>query len=453
MKDFSFDSAALGQIQAAQQIRAVLQASLKAADPYRAVQAALVRRGEDLYVGGERYALGDFKRVLLTGFGKAGVAMAQAAVEILGERVTDSAVIVKHLPGAVPGLEGIHFYPGNHPVPGEDSVRSTQALLRLVEGCTAEDLVICLVSGGGSALFTAPVEDVSLDSLQQLTQRLLASGADINEINAIRKHLDQVKGGGLAGQAYPAQVVALVLSDVVGSPLDVIASGPTVADRSTLDDVDHILEKYRLGGHLPGEVEAYLRKARTQGWETPKPGDARLARTNTQVVASNALAAQAAVEAARAQGFHAGLLSTRVTGEAAVVGGLLAGILCELAGGDGILPRPACLVAGGETTVTLRGDGLGGRNLETALGAVQGLEGVEKVALITLATDGEDGPSGAAGAVVTGETWSRARALELDPAAALGRNDSRPFFALLEDLLVTGPTGTNVNDLAFLVAY
>jgi hydroxypyruvate reductase len=300
-----------------------------------------------------------------------------------------------------------------------------------------------------------------LDDLQDLTELLLASGASINEINSLRKHLDTVKGGGLARAAAPATVATLILSDVVGNPLDVIASGPTVPDSSTFADAFAVLERYALLERTPDSIVERLRAGmRGEVPDTPKADDPLFANAQHVLVGSNEQAATAALHAARAEGCHALLLTTRAQGEARVVGQLLGAIAREVAtsGGTGGLAnspllRPACLILGGETTVTLRGDGHGGRNQELALAAVGEMTGLEHTVLVTLATDGSDGPTDAAGAVVTGETLARAQALGLDPAAALANNDAYPFFDALGDLLRPGPTHTNVNDLALVFAW
>jgi hydroxypyruvate reductase len=344
--------------------------------------------------------------------------------------------------------------PGGHPIPTGDSLRSAQSLAEFLADGRADDLVFCLISGGGSALMTLPQDGVSLEDMQSLTRLLLASGADIGEINTLRKHLDRVKGGGLARLAAPAQLVTLVLSDVIGSPLDVIASGPTVADLSTYGDAYGILEKYHLDAKAHAAVISSLHKGlRGESPETVKPGDSLLERVTNQVIASNTHAAQAALAQAQAEGFNPLLLTTYLQGEAVQAGGVLASILRQVQDTGQPVARPACIVVGGETTVTLRGSGLGGRNQELALGAVRLLAGLPGVALVTLATDGEDGPTDAAGAIVTGDILPRASGLGLELQRAMQENDSYHFFDPTKALLKPGPTGTNVNDLAFLFAF
>jgi glycerate 2-kinase len=341
-----------------------------------------------------------------------------------------------------------------HPIPDQRGVAGAQRMAELLARAGERDLVLALISGGGSALLTLPAPGITLADMQALTAALLACGANINEINTLRKHLDQIKGGGLARLAHPATLATLVLSDVVGNPLDVIASGPTVADPSTYADAYAILERYRIVEKTPPAILEHVRRGMANAAEESlKPGDARLERVQNLIVGSNRQAADAALAAARTEGFNTLLLTTYLQGEAREVGRILAAIARELAVSGHPLARPACVVAGGETTVTLRGDGKGGRNQELALAAIADLDGLRDVALVALATDGGDGPTDAAGAVVTGTTAERARALALDSLDHLARNNAYPFFAALGDLLLPGPTQTNVNDLAFMFAF
>jgi hydroxypyruvate reductase len=430
----------------------VLAAALQAVEPGAAVRRYLRREGAALLVGGRPYDLDQFERVWIVGAGKAGAPMAAAAAEILAERLSGGVVVVKE--GYAQEAGGpLAVVEAGHPVPDERGVAGAQRMAGLLRGAGPRDLVLALISGGGSALLTLPGEGLALGDLQRLTDLLLRSGASINEINALRKHLDAMKGGGLARLAHPAALVTLVLSDVVGSPLDVIASGPSVPDTSTFGDAWGVLERYGLLEQTPAPVLARLRRGLAGELpETPRAGDPLFGRVHNLVVGSNVQAAEAALAAARAEGWGALLLTTYLQGEAREAGRFLAAVARELAATGNPLPRPACVVAGGETTVTLRGGGRGGRNQELALAAAPELAGLADLALVALATDGGDGPTDAAGAVVTGATLERARALGLDPAAHLARNDAYPFFAQLGDLLLPGPTRTNVNDLALVFA-
>ncbi|GAB4442014.1 MAG: glycerate kinase [Chloroflexi bacterium OHK40] len=438
-------------------ITRILAAALAAVDPAAAVRRFLRRDGELLALGEHTLALRHVDRVIVVGAGKAGAPMARAAAEALGDRLSAGLVVVKdgHLEQPGKGADGtLRLVEAGHPVPDARGVAAAHAITALLQGLTPRDLVIALISGGGSALLTAPVPGVSLGDLQTLTGALLASGASITEINVLRKHLDTLKGGGLARLAHPATLVTLILSDVVGSPLDSIASGPTVPDRSTFADAQDILQRYRLLDAIPTPILTHLRSGLVGTIpETPKPGDPLFASVTNLLIGSNEIAAAAALAAAAAEGFRPLLLTTSLEGEAREAGRFLAAVLREVATSGQPVPRPACIIAGGETTVTLRGAGRGGRNQELALAAAPGLSGLPDLALVALATDGGDGPTDAAGAVATGETIARAQALGLDPLAHLAANDAYPFFAALGDLLLPGPTATNVNDLAFLFAW
>jgi glycerate 2-kinase len=341
-----------------------------------------------------------------------------------------------------------------HPIPDEAGVEGARAIAALLEDAHEDDLVVCLISGGGSALMTLPVDGVSLADMKALTDALLRRAATINEINTIRKHLDQLKGGNLAQLAAPATVVSLLLSDVVGNPLDVIASGPTVPDTSTFADAHGILERYGLLDEAPASVVEHLCRGMAGAIaDTPKPGDPIFAQAQNVVVASNDLAARAAEQAAADQGLNPLVLSTYVEGEAREVAKVLVAVGREILASERPVRRPACVIVGGETTVTVRGDGKGGRNQEMALMAAISLEGIEDVNVVCLATDGTDGPTDASGALVDGTTVERGRALGLDPYDYLARNDAYLYFAPLNDLLLTGPTNTNVNDLAFVFVW
>jgi glycerate 2-kinase len=455
-------------------ISRILAAALDAVEPAAAVRRFLHREGDDLTIGEQRYDLARYERVLLVGMGKAGAPMARAAAEVLGERLSGGVVVVKegHSETTTDDRrpttdeESICAHPltrspahpfmlieSGHPIPDERGVEGARRIASLLADTTERDLVIALISGGGSALLTLPAPGIALADLQALTRELLACGASINEINTLRKHLDQVKGGGLARMAQPAALATLILSDVVGNPLDVIASGPAVPDPTTFADAYAILERYGVVERIPPPIVAQLRSGMAGAVaETPKQGDQLFARVQNLIIGSNILAADAALAAAQAEGFNTLLLTSYLQGEAREVGRALAAVAREIAATGRPLPRPACLVAGGETTVTLRGDGVGGRNQELALAAVADLAGLDNVLLVTLATDGGDGPTDAAGAVVTGASLGQAQRLGLDPAAHLARNDSYRFFAALGDLLQPGSTQTNVDDLTFVFA-
>jgi hydroxypyruvate reductase len=427
------------------------QAALDAVDPASGIEGHVHREGDDLLVAGHRYPLEDYERVFVIGGGKAAVPMMVAIAEILNERLDQGVLVTKY--GHAGGVgsppstidlsaDDVQIIEAGHPVPDDNSVQGAEAVADLASRATSRDLVICLISGGGSALLTLPVPSLTLSDLQELTDALLRSGATIDELNAVRKHCSRIKGGNLAKLAAPADVITLILSDVVGDPLDVIASGPTVPDTTTVTDAREVLERYSIG--RDDESFSFLQ-------ETPKPGDTIFEHVQHVLIGSNRQAAKAAVTKARQLGFDALLLSTYVEGEAREVAKVAAGLAKGMhTYGDPLSP-PACLVWGGETTVTVRGEGKGGRNQELALAAALAVEGWSQMLIMALATDGTDGPTDAAGAVVTGDTIERARELGLDPWAVLASNDSYHFFEALGDLIITGPTGTNVNDLLFVL--
>lgn len=438
------------QIQHKDVINTIIHAALDAADPYQSVKRNVSAVSDELVVAGKHYPLTASSKVVLVGLGKAAPLMVTGALEKIGPRVTQSLCVTKHLPENPSGWGKVTTIIGNHPVPGEGSLQGGKAIQAVVTGLMAEDVVILLLSGGGSSLATIPAEGIEISGLQSLTNTLLRSGATINEMNCVRKHLDLLKGGGLLKMSSPARVAALILSDVVGSPLDVIASGPTVPDPTTFEQALSIVESARLSGSIPHSIIEYLQQGRRgEIPETVKPDDPIARGLHNVIIGSNSASCLAAVSKARELGLDAKLVSTELIGEARLAGEFLA----DQARIFSTLTRPFLRVYGGETTVTVKGSGVGGRNLETALAAAEGLQGLEGIVLVTLATDGEDGPSGAAGAVVTCETIRKARSMGIDAADHLRRNDSYSFFQKVGGLLITGSTGTNVNDINFIFGF
>ena len=425
----------------------ILAAAITAVEPGAAVRRFVQRDGDMLTISGRAYNLQSFHRVVLLGIGKASVAMSTTLAGILGARLDAGLVITKHV-SAIPHFP-FTILEGGHPVPDERSLGAGKKTIELVSDLQADDLLFCLISGGGSALVTAPVDGVSLADIQVLTSALLACGAHIGEINTLRRRLDKVKGGGIVKMATGATIVSLILSDVIGNPLEAVASGPTAPDPATRADALSILAKYELENRIPISILRSLKSSP----EMPKPGDPIFEKVQNVIVGSNLLAAQAALAQAEAEGFHTYLLRTDLQGEARDAAFELATFLRHARLTGDPLQGPACIVAGGETTVTLKGNGKGGRNTELALAAVNELADFPGVMLATLATDGEDGPTEAAGAVVTGKTFRRATGLDLHPGDFLERNDSYSFFSALDDLLKPGQTGTNVNDLVFLFIF
>jgi glycerate 2-kinase len=429
----------------------IFRAALTATDPRAAIQRTMHCEGNRLRIQEREYDLAHVRRVFVIGFGKAGATMAQAVEETLGvPRIERGVVIVKY--GHSAPLAKIELCEAGHPLLDENSLRGTQKILALLNQATPDDLIVCLISGGGSALFELPVAGVSLEDYRAATDVLLRAGATINELNTVRKHLSQVKGGQLARRANGAQIIALILSDVIGSPLDTIASGPTAPDATTFADALAIIERYNLRAQMPASIVQHLeRGAQNKIADTPKADDEIFARVQNVVIADNALACDAAVHHARGLGYNTLLLSTFIQGEAREVAKVFAAIAKEIATTDRPMTRPACVIAGGETTVTVRGNGKGGRNQELVLAAAIEIAGMHKVLVLSGGTDGTDGPTDAAGAIADGTTLPRANERGMDARTFLSNNDAYHFFAPLGDLLITGPTGTNVNDVMVML--
>ena len=377
------------------------------------------------------------QHVYALGLGKAACAMTEALADEI--ELTETLIITKHASPLT--IEPVTVIEGNHPIPGSASISAGLAATKFISKLTPDDLLVCLISGGGSALMAAP--RVPLADLQSLTSALLSCGARIDEINILRRHLDSLKGGGLARFTGGTRIVSLILSDVVDDSLETIASGPTAPDPTTCADALSIIQKYNLLNKIPNSIVSSLR-------ETLKPEDPIFAKVQSTIVASNQIALLSAQAQAQVEGFQVNVLHMALQGEARVVGREIA---LEFKDSLQSIQRPFCLLAGGETTVTLKGDGKGGRNQELALAAVDVLSGANDVMFISIATDGEDGPTDAAGAVVTGESAHRAESLGMSAADYLSRNDAYTFFDNLNDLIRTGPSGTNVNDLVICLAF
>lgn len=435
--------------------RQLVEASLVAVDPAAAVRRNLRLAGDRLLAGDLSYDIGQ-GRVFVVAAGKAARDMGVAAAGILGDALAAGVLIGKRerpvpdpqdhqpaketeAPGLLPARLPLRL--AGHPLPDQAGVEATAEVVELLGQTTPEDLVLCLISGGASALLTLPV--LPLERWQRLVDVLLASGCTINELNVVRKRFDRVKGGGLARLVAPAACASLILSDVVGNPLDIIGSGPTVANPDDPALPARILARYDVSSRLPPEDWAAISRQldRLVEEELPAPAEA-----HNIIVGDVRQAAEAAVAAARRIGFEACLLTAHLEGEAREVGRVAAALAKDA-------ETNSCLVLGGETTVTLRGDGYGGRNLEVALSAALALDGWPDRAVITFATDGDDGPTDAAGALVTGQTANQARHLGLNPQTHLDRNDSYPVLEATGSLIITGQTGTNVNDLLFLLTY
>lgn len=432
-------------------IQPLIKAALQAVDPYHALLKHVQRHNSELRIADLSLDLEQFQRIYAIGAGKAGARMAQALERVLGEVLTDGRVVVKW--GHDAPTKTIQLFQAGHPLPDAAGLAAGAEILALAEQAQAGDLVFCLLSGGGSALLECFPDPLTLADLQTTTDLLLACGASIDEFNTVRKHLSLVKGGQLARAVSPATLITLVLSDVVGSPLAVIASGPTVPDPSTWQQAWTVIEKYDLAERLPSAVRQRLQAGlRGELPDTPKEDAAFFRHTHAMLIGDNAMAAEAASEAARELGYHTQILSTFVEGEAREVGKVAVALGREVQSYGRPVAPPACLILGGETTVSLGEEhGLGGRNQELALAAALALDGLQGITVVALATDGTDGPTDAAGAWVNAETVARGRALGLDAARALAQHDAYPYLQKVGALLHTGPTLTNVNDLLFIL--
>ncbi|MGD0804131.1 MAG: glycerate kinase [Candidatus Bathyarchaeia archaeon] len=429
----------------------MLESALDSVDPKESIYNKVKVEEDKLTIEDKMYDLDRFKRVYLVGGGKAGGSMAEAIESLLGDRLTGGIVNILQGTEGKYHLRRVKLVGASHPVPNEAGVRGVAQMLSMVSGLTSRDLVIVIISGGGSALMPSPAEGITLDDMQAITERLLKKGVTINDLNAVRKHLDSFKGGQLAQRCQPANVLSLILSDVVGDPLDTIASGPTAPDSTTWVDAENVLRKYDSWKDAPEPIRRRVEKG-VMGEipETPKSNDQAFSKIYNVLVANNSYAAEAASKKATELGYNSMILSTMVEGEARQVGSVYAGIAREVASRSRPISAPAAIIIGGETTVDVKGSGNGGRNQEVALGATKRIAGTPCL-VASLATDGIDGPTDSAGAIVDGATLKRITKLNLSIDATLRENDAYHLFEKVEDLLITGPTGTNVNDLALIL--
>lgn len=437
------------------QAKELFRAAVESVDPYKAVRNFVVLEGEKILLGpakGQKMELdlGRFERVLIVGGGKATAPMAKALEDLLGERIGKGLINVKY--GFTESLKYVETTEAGHPLPDQNGVEGTRKILELLAEAGEKDLIISLISGGGSALLPQPADKISLEEKQALTKRLLECGASIDEINTIRKHISSSKGGQMARFAYPATTVNLMLSDVVGDKMDVIASGPFVFDRSTFLDALAIVRKYNLKD-IPDSIMSYLEQgAKGRVEETPKEGDPIFEKVHNYVVGSNMQALEAAEAKARKMGYKTLILSSMVEGETRDVAKMHTAIVKEALKTGNPLSPPACIISGGETTVTIRGNGLGGRNQEFCLSAAIDLAGIApRVVILSGGTDGNDGPTPAAGAIVDPLTVSRGTEEGISALEYLMNNDSYHYFEKTGELLITGPTNTNVMDVRILL--
>ena len=428
----------------------IFQAGLAAVAPGTAIKKFCKRKENCLWIDDKEYDLNGFERVVVLGAGKAGASMAKAIEDLVKDRIDDGLIVVKY--GHTEPLEKVRTIEAGHPLPDLNGYSGAQAMHELARSADENTLIICLISGGGSALMPYPVTGVSLEEKQKTTELLLGCGADIHEVNTIRKHLSQMKGGGLARIAFPATIVCLILSDVVGDDLDSIASGPCVADSKTFFDCNSVLKKYGLEEKVPVTVKEHLQKG-VSGLvdETPKEDSPLFDQIFTVVIGSNFEALVASKKKAEELGYNTLLLSSLIEGETKDVAAFHMALAKEIVLHNEPVAVPACLLSGGETTVTLEGQGKGGRNQEFVLSAAMEMKNMQNTVVFSAGTDGTDGPTDAAGAIVDNTILERAKVAGLSPQEYLRENDSFHFFEALGDLYKTGPTNTNVMDIRIIL--
>jgi len=427
-----------------------LEAAVNAVDPEKIIGSKLTLKNNVLRVNDYAFDLKKTKDIYVIGGGKASGSMAIAVENLLDKRITEGFVNIPK--GTKRDTHVIRLHEASHPIPDEAGVEGTRRMVEMAEKAEKDDLVICLISGGGSSLMPLPRNGISIADKREVTDALLKSGATINEINTVRKHISEFKGGWLAKKAYPATILNLIVSDVLGDPLDFIASGPTVPDSTTFDDAVHVLERYHLWDKAPASVRKVLLEGKRGAVpETPKADDEAFKRVYNVVIGNCRYASLAAFSALKTAGLNTLLLTSLLEGEARHIGTALTTMALEVLASGNPLKKPAALVVGGETTVSVVGKGKGGRNQEIALAAAMKLNGSDRAVVASLSTDGIDGPTDAAGAIADGKTLSRGDKMGLSAEKYLANNDSYSYFKKLNDLLLTGPTGTNVNDVSVIV--
>lgn len=434
-------------------VLAAMTEALDAADPARIIRKHLRLHGDILRIDKLQFPLKDYRRIIVIGGGKASGHMGEEVGKLLGNWITRGLIIIPDYLLPRPKSRRIGYQTATHPIPSRKGMEAVHAMLRLVEIVSRDDLVIVLISGGGSALMPLPVEGMGLSDEARVTSLLLKSGASIEEINTVRKHLSQIKGGRLAERLYPATVLTLIISDVVGDRIDAIASGPTAPDPTTYRDAEQVLKKYDLWSQIPKNARRVIAGGLSGSIpDTPKRKSRVFQRVYNVIVGNNRASCLAAASFLTRAGYKTQVPSIRISGEAREVGRIFGSIARDIRDNGLPYPAPAAFVAGGETTVTVRGRGRGGRNQEVALAAAVKISGSEGLVVGSFATDGIEGQTDAAGAVVDGSTITRGLELGMDAEEYLRNNDSYRYFSKLKDLVITGPTGTNVNDITILVA-
>ncbi|MEJ2636229.1 MAG: glycerate kinase [Calditrichia bacterium] len=425
----------------------IIFSAIDAVKPEKLVRRQIALHNNFLKIGSRQFDLSNFRKIYIVGAGKASAFMARELENILGNHIQGGMVVVKYGHGAP--CKRVKILEAGHPIVDQNSLSATEEILQIALLAGDDDLVLCLISGGGSAVLEALPAGISLEDLRKVSGFLLASGANIEEINTVRKHLSLVKGGQLAARIAPATCISIILSDIVGDPLEAIASGPTAPDSTTFQDALAVLRKYDAENEIPKSIIAYIQKgADGEASETLKPGDPLFSKVHNIILGNNLEALHAAMKTAKGLGFHTLILSSRLQGEAREAGKVVAAVVQELLASNLPVPRPAGILLGGETTVTLKGDGKGGRNQELALAALLAMKNVkQEYAIASCGTDGTDGPTDAAGAIAGPGIWDKCRSGDINPQEYLDNNDSYHFWQKSNGLIVTGPTGTNVMDI------
>jgi glycerate 2-kinase len=430
--------------------RSIFDSAVESVLPENLIRNCIKLINNELTILNKKFYLEEYKNIFVIGGGKASGLMALALESILGDRIKKGVVTVKDHP--IRKCRFINIIKASHPIPDEKSLYAAVEIEAIAKEAGEEDLVIALISGGASALVSSPVPPITLKNKRVVTNILLKSGANIHEINTIRKHLSGIKGGQLAKKVFPSTLITLFISDVVGDDLSFISSGPTVPDMTSFQDCMNIIEKYNLIDKLPLRVIEHLQEG-INGIisETPKPGDPAFIKTHNLLIGNNQLAAKEASKKAKSIGLNPLILTTQMQGEAKEAAKFLVSVAKEVKKNDQPIKKPACIISAGETTVTVSGKGKGGRNQELALSAAIELDGGNGITFLSAGTDGIDGFTDAAGAIVDGETVSRGKDLKLSALQYLRNNDSYNFFSPLDDLVIIGQTFTNVMDLQVII--
>jgi glycerate 2-kinase len=428
----------------------MIKSALHAVDPYNLIMEQLEFHDNTLIIQNKsNFNLDQYENIFVIGAGKGTAPMASAMEKVLGSKLKAGCISVKYGHGL--DLEKIRVLEAGHPIPDSNTLENTKQILNIVDQAEENDLVFVLLTGGGSALFESLPDAISLDDLAKMNQLLLSSGATIDEINTIRKHISLIKGGRVADRIAPATAVSLILSDVIGDPLESIASGPTAPDPTTFDDSIHVIEKFGLEDKIPGVILDHLHKGQKKiVAETPKTGDAIFNKVHNFVIGNNALALKQLAKIAESNGFKPFILTDRAQGEAREIARLIAGIVKSSLRSGLPVNSPGCIILGGEPTVTLRGSGKGGRNQELVLAVLNELNGTrDPFYFCSIGSDGTDGPTDAAGAWIDDSTIAKVKERELNPSSFLQDNNAYNFFTKINQLILTGPTRTNVMDFVF----